>query len=326
MGVVVIGRNEGARLRACLESIAEYAAHAVYVDSGSRDDSIAIAAGFGVDIVALDSSRPFSAGRARNEGFARLLAKAPSVRFVQFVDGDCVIAPGWICAGARTLAARPECAAVMGVLVERRAGASIYSRLCAMEWRRSPGDLENCAYLSGISMVRTQVFRELGGFRPEVIAGQDTELGVRMALAGHAITVIEDSMASHDADMTTFRQWWRRAVRAGHAIGQRFDIHGRSALRDCARERNSTLLWGVALPVAILIAAYPSRGASLWLLAAYPALGVRVWKARRRLGDSFSDALLYAGAIVVGKFANALGLIRFLLNKRRGRYRIIEWK
>ena len=40
LGVVAIGRNEGERLRRCLESVRKQCAHVVYVDSGSKDGSV----------------------------------------------------------------------------------------------------------------------------------------------------------------------------------------------------------------------------------------------------------------------------------------------
>ena len=43
IGVVAIGRNEGERLRRCLESLDGHGLTVVYVDSGSTDDSVALA-------------------------------------------------------------------------------------------------------------------------------------------------------------------------------------------------------------------------------------------------------------------------------------------
>ena len=43
VGVVAIGRNEGARLRRCLTSLAGQCDRIIYVDSGSTDDSVAFA-------------------------------------------------------------------------------------------------------------------------------------------------------------------------------------------------------------------------------------------------------------------------------------------
>ncbi|MCR8526443.1 glycosyltransferase, partial [Escherichia coli] len=82
VGVVVIGRNEGARLIACLESLNASGCPIVYVDSGSVDGSQEAAVRLGAKLVALDVSRPFSAARARNEGFAELVGPASSLSYV----------------------------------------------------------------------------------------------------------------------------------------------------------------------------------------------------------------------------------------------------
>ena len=68
IAVVVIGRNEGERLRQCLMSIDKGVAGIVYVDSGSTDQSIALAESLGAQVVELDASIPFTAARARNVG------------------------------------------------------------------------------------------------------------------------------------------------------------------------------------------------------------------------------------------------------------------
>src|SRR2546429_9287388 len=96
VGVVAIGRNEGERLRVCLESALRASPHVVYVDSGSTDGSVAMARDLGVHVVELDLTIPFTAARARNAGFEKLVEIAPDVEFAQFADGDCEIVQGWV--------------------------------------------------------------------------------------------------------------------------------------------------------------------------------------------------------------------------------------
>ena len=96
IGLVVVGRNEGERLKRCLHSAMGVASCMVYVDSGSSDGSAEWAAGEGADVVALDMSQPFTAARARNAGLKRLRERHPSVQLVQFLDGDCEIIAGWL--------------------------------------------------------------------------------------------------------------------------------------------------------------------------------------------------------------------------------------
>ena len=94
LDAVVIGRNEGARLVACLASLRGAVRRVVYVDSGSTDRSVDAALAAGADVVRLDMTAPFTAARARNAGLAELAKAAPD--FVQLIDGDCTLDPDWL--------------------------------------------------------------------------------------------------------------------------------------------------------------------------------------------------------------------------------------
>ena len=326
VGVVVIGRNESKRLLLCLQSIRSSGCPVVYVDSGSTDLSVSIAQPM-VDIVhQLDPAKPFSAARARNEGVEQLCALFKEVELIQFIDGDCVLSEGWLQAASASLQCLPERAVVTGHLLECNPHLSIYNKLCEMEWKSAPGDFKNFGALGGIFMVRANVFKALNGFNAKVIAGEDSEFGVRLSLLGHKITKIDHVMATHDANMTTFAQWWTRAVRAGHAIGQRAHLNGKTIVKDCVQERKSTLFWGILIPMLVLILLIPSQGYSLILLLAYVVLAFKIFLFRRKQQDNNNDALIYAKFTVIGKVANGLGLLKFYFNKFKQRYEIIEYK
>jgi len=96
IGVVIIGRNEGERLTRCLKSLTTQSNQLVYVDSASTDDSVNMARSLGAEVVSLDMTMQFTAARARNEGFERMRKLYPQTEYVQFVDGDCEIAAGWL--------------------------------------------------------------------------------------------------------------------------------------------------------------------------------------------------------------------------------------
>ncbi len=326
VGIVVIGRNEGQRLLLSLQSMQASQCPIVYVDSGSSDDSISIATPLADVVHPLDSNKPFSAARARNEGFEKLTNLFKAIKFVQFVDGDCILSNGWLDAATSALAENDNRAAVVGHLHESNPHLSVYNRLCALEWKSSPGDLTNFGALGGISMIRMDVFKTLNGFMENVIAGEDSEFGVRLSLAGYRVTKINHDMAIHDANMTSFGQWWKRSVRAGHAIGQRAAMNGNTIVKDCVQERKSTLFWGVFLPALALILLIPTRGFSLFIAFAYILLGIKVFLQRRKQGESTGDAMVYAKFIVLAKFANGLGLIKFFVNRFKKRYEIIEYK
>jgi glycosyltransferase involved in cell wall biosynthesis len=326
MAAVVIGRNEGERLEQSLRSVRDAGLPLVYVDSGSSDGSPELARGLGVPVVDLDPVRPYSAARARNEGLEAALRRWPQIEYVQFLDGDCVLDPLFPAAAVATFKQEPDCAIVTGHLSERSPSGSAYHRLCAIEWRSPPGRIENFAALGGIMAARVAMLKKVGGFNEQVIAGEDSELGVRMALARHSVIKIDQPMAVHDAHMHRFGEWWRRSVRAGHAFAQRYAMHGRTRFRDCRRELISAIFWGGAVPAAVILLLWPTRGISLLLLAGYGLLAWRVYRYYVRSGIAASDAALAARFMIYSKFANFLGILRYCMNRLRGRFQIIEYK
>jgi GT2 family glycosyltransferase len=175
-------------------------------------------------------------------------------------------------------------------------------------------------------LARAAALEAVGGFNPAIIAGEDSELGVRLALAGHIVTKIDHEMAEHDAGIATFHQWWTRAVRAGHALSERYMLHGRSPIRDCRREFLSTLFWGFGMPLAAILPAYWTHGLSLLLLLGFPYLGWRIYRHHRNSGASSADASLGARFGLYSKFANALGMLRYLRRRLSGQVQIIEYK
>jgi GT2 family glycosyltransferase len=324
MGVVIIGRNEGERLARCLASVPR-ALPAVYVDSGSLDGSPALARAAGIAVVELDSSSPFTAARGRNAGLLWLSAKRPDLDFVQFLDGDCELTQGWADAAGAFLSSMPRGAAVFGRLRERNLRGSIYNLLCDLEWDEPPlGENPGCG---GIAMMRVAALREVGGFREDLIAGEEPELCVRLRERGWTIHRIAGDMATHDAAMTRFGQWWKRAVRAGHAYAEGARLHGRGPERHGLRPIVSALVWAIAIPVASFALAAPTRGWSLPLLLLYPLQWVRLTVQQLRRGREPAIARRYAGLLLVAKFAHVLGLMRFLARSvARRPARLIEYK
>jgi len=246
IGVVVIGRNEGERLRACLQAIPFGDCAVVYVDSGSTDGSLELARRFGAHGVALDMARPFTAARARNAGVAALLRAAPDVEFVQFLDGDCELARAWLASGLAFLQQHPRVAVVSGRVRERDPQRSVFNRLCDWEWDTPVGEASECG---GNALMRLAAFRAAGGFRDELIAGEEPELCVRLRRAGWKVHRIAGEMVLHDAAMTRFAQWWRRTTRSGHAFAEGAWLHGLTAgaPRGC-RETLRAVLYGGLLP------------------------------------------------------------------------------
>jgi GT2 family glycosyltransferase len=324
IGVIIIGRNEGQRLRRCLASVTGSAARVVYVDSGSSDGSPAAAREMGVDVVQLDTTIPFTAARARNTGMQRLRALDPAIELVQFVDGDCEVEPGWLTTAAAALADRPDVALVCGRRRERFPDASVYNRLCDLEWDTPIGEATECG---GDAAMRAAAFDQAGGYDPTLIAGEEPELCVRLRSRGWKIVRLDAPMTLHDAAMTRFGQWWKRNVRNGHAFAEGSAMHGRSPARHWVRQARSNWIWGAAVPMLAVAAAWPTRGLSLLLLGAYPVQAFRIYRSALRQGRSDRDAMLMGIFYTLGKFPAAVGQARYLLSRWRGRrLQLIEYK
>jgi GT2 family glycosyltransferase len=308
--IVVIGRNEGERLRAALGScVNERCAGRIFVDSGSSDQSVSIARSFGsaLEVHELDPARPFTAARGRNEGLEQLLKRVPDAEFVQFLDGDCVLAPQWIERALAYLTEHPDVGVLAGRLREDMREKNVYHRLADMEWDVPSGDVESTG---GICMMRVRAFREAGSFDPNIPAGEELNLALRIKAKGYRIVRIAEDMALHDIKMQHFKQWWKRAKRYGHATAESLYLYGIED-RQRRKELASILAWGVGLPSAAVMLALPTLGTSLGLLAGYPVLFMRVRKHRLRHGDRPDDAALYAGAQVLAKFAGVTGVAEF---------------
>lgn len=325
VGIVVIGRNEGARLRRCLGSVRQSGWPVVYVDSGSTDGSPATARELGADVVELDPARPFTAARGRNEGFARLLERHPEVELVQFLDGDTEVLEGWLDSAVDALARDPSVAAVCGRRRERHPEVSVYNLLCDIEWRTPVGEAQA---FGGDVMIRADDLRASGGYDGTLIAGEDPDLAVRLRLAGRRLLRLDHDMTLHDAALTRFSQWWTRALRGGWAYADGAQRFGDSPARHWRHEVRSNWAWGAALPALGVGLALPTLGASLWVAAGgYSVLFVKVLRDARRRGLSPKEARIYAAFAVLAKLPQAAGQARYWVQRATGKsHRLIEYK
>jgi GT2 family glycosyltransferase len=194
-----------------------------------------------------------------------------------------------------------------------------------MEWNTPVGEAKSCG---GDAIMRTSAFTSIGGYNPAFIAGEEPEFCVRLREKGWKIIRIDAAMTLHDAAMSRFGQWWKRAVRCGHAYAEGAALHGCGSDRHNVRPLQSILFWGITLPMLIAVLAWPTRGLSLLLLLGYLVLWYRVMRSRIGRGDKPGDGRLYATFCVLGKFAQARGVLMYSWNRwiRRQRSRLIEYK
>lgn len=314
LAAVVIGRNEGTRLVRCLAALAGQATPVIYVDSGSTDGSVAAAEAAGAHVVALDMARPFTAARARNAGLEVLRGMSPAP-FVQVIDGDCELRPGWAGAALDFLTAHPDVAVVAGRLRERFPDATLWNRLADAEWETPVGETDA---VGGIAVLRMAAVTAVGGYRESLIAGEEPEMCLRLRRAGWRIWRLDAEMALHDIAMTRLSQWWRRTRRHGHAIAEGAALHGRGPERYCVAQTRRALIWGGAVPLVALAGALVTP----WALGVFLLWPAQVLRLKQR-GDSWTEAFF----LTLGKLPEAQGVLGYALQRlRRHAPRIIEYK
>ena len=309
---VVIGRNEGARLAACLQSLIPQVRRVIYVDSGSTDGSETVARASGARVVALDMALPFSAARARNAGLTALADDPP--QFVQFVDGDCEVVGNWVAVALAGFAEHPEAVVICGRRRERHPEVSVYNRLCDAEWDTPIGEALACG---GDALMRFAAVQAAGGYDAGLIAGEEPDLCLRLRRGGGQVWRIDAEMTLHDATMLHFGQWWRRSKRAGHAFAEGAARYGHAPEKHWRREAQRALLWGIGLPLGGAIGLLITPWGGLILLA-WPLQMLRLSRSMGSAGAFFS---------VLGKLPEGLGALSYYWARlRRRRVGLIEYK
>lgn len=319
VGIVVIGRNEGERLVRCLASLDPKTHPVVYVDSASTDESVRNAEQAGADVIQLDMSTPFTAARARNQGWRHLKSKYPNLVYIQFIDGDCEMLKKWLNAATSFLDINPNVGVVFGTLIEKFPNASIYNYMCNAEWKRPSGEAYGCG---GIALMRLDVLVQVKGYNERFIASEEADLCIRMRKLDFIVVKINVDMALHDAAILLFSQWWKRCVRSGFSFALLAESEsGESSnrgLRGCIRP----FIWS-GIPVIILVLGLISP-IELLLFVYFPLQLIRMFIQKKDLSVSGLKSSFFN---LLSKFPEAIGVIKYLRSRLNNKSTaIIEYK
>lgn len=319
IAAIAIGRNEGDRLVRCLDSLIGDASPIIYVDSGSTDGSVEMARAKGVEVVTLDMTMPFTAARARNAGLARL-RELGATEYVQMVDGDCEVDPDWLKTAVAFLDKHLDVAVVCGRRRERNPHETTYNAHCDREWDTPIGSATACG---GDALMRVAAIEQVGGYNPDLIAGEEPEMCVRLRQSAWLIWRLDAEMTLHDAAMTRFGQFWKRARRAGHAFAEGAYMHGSLPEKHYVAQTKRAIIWGMAIPMAI---AFLAIVFGWWALALFGVYPLQIARLARKAGGGEAN-WQNATLLTIGKLAEAVGVIEFHLRRVMGkRSALIEYK
>ncbi len=335
IAVVIIGRNEGERLRACLTSVLTMnypreLVEVIYVDSSSTDDSVELARNMGVTTIVLTG--PTTAARGRNAGWTH--TQAP---FVLFLDGDTLLHADFVSRAVAHLQNSsdndPEhtklIAGVYGNRRETRTADSIYNAIFDLDWNAAPGD---SLFFGGDALVRREALSSVGGYNPLLIAGEEPDLCRRMRGLGNRIVHVDEPMTLHDLAMFTFNQYWRRSVRTGYAYAEISSKYATTTDPLWLAESRSNIVrgifwwWGPILAVFISILVHSIMPLAFFLLAAFALFARTALKTRHR-ASSIKLIIAYSLHSHLQQIPILFGQIRYRKQRRQGgNAAIIEYK
>jgi cellulose synthase/poly-beta-1,6-N-acetylglucosamine synthase-like glycosyltransferase len=330
IGVVIIGRNEGERLRDCLSSVLKmnYPAElldVLYVDSSSTDGSVALAEGMGVRTIVLEG--PTTAARGRNAGWTS--TDAP---FILFLDGDTLLHPEFVATALPHLA-DASVAGVYGDRREMRTDDSIYNAIFDMDWNAASSEGSSWSiFFGGDALVRRSALESVGGYNESLIAGEEPDMCRRMRGLGNRILHIDAPMTLHDLAMVKIKQYWRRSVRTGYAYAEISSMYADTTdpLWSAESRSNNTrgVFWtcGPAFALLLSLLMLSPLPILLFLMIALALFARTALKVRSRT-DSIKLLLAYSVHSHLQQIPIFFGQLRYRRQQQRGgKAAIIEYK
>ena len=208
VSITVIGFNEADNLIATFTAIKNInypknKIEIIYVDSGSTDNSVSIAAQY-TDNIFIENVNP-SAARNRNRG-----AKEASHDIVHFLDGDVELHPNYLTYAIKIIDSRAA-EAVCGKLLELNRNK--ISQIIASDWESRKQGYINSTHAGGTYLKKA--FLKCHGYNPKMKLGEETELGLRFTEKGYRIYYIEQPMGYHDYGINSMAQYIAKQVNNG---------------------------------------------------------------------------------------------------------------
>ena len=295
LGIVMIGLNVAANLRRLTEHWRGFPCDGiVYVDSGSRDESVAIARAAGWRVVSLSSEGVISAAAGRYAG--TLVCETD---WIFYLDGDMVPDLCSVAWQSAYLRSRSDVNVVgtTGDIVD------IYAPGDQRVRRQKSREGARAIWFGGAVILKRQAVLDAGNWNPNVHAEEEWDLDARLRQRGGRVLYFQGALAQHQTTRVPVGQVVARLVGlsdfrnprnggAGHVI--------RSALQ-------AGSLWQVisvkpevfALPLGTLIAIVLLWFAQ-WLAAASLYALLFVWVSARRGSQFLAVCYLTVPQMIIG--------------------------
>jgi len=187
------------------------------VDNYSNDQTTRIASDFGVRVIKIDKK---TIARSRNAG-----ALDTQTDLIAFLDADCIPSPYWL----KEAIAHFDSADVVAVGAypyvldaESNSLPKSWAALCSREKR----GVHSVDWLSTQNLiVRTSVFKKIGGFNETLVTCEDVDLGYR--LRNHGVILYDPKVAVyHLREPKTLKEFLKKEIWHGQSNISGFLSHG----------------------------------------------------------------------------------------------------
>lgn len=192
ISVIVIGRNEGSRLGACLSSVKSalkaLSHELIYVDSRSTDDSAALARSHGARCFVL-AAEDTTAGLGRYVGTQEARGE-----YLLFLDGDMLLQPGFVERAMMKMAADGydgACGIREDRYMKNGETVSVSSNYFQCTRERIVPEFGGAIFL------KAEALNACGGWSPDTIACEEAELHARLTACGKRIVELPIPMIIH---------------------------------------------------------------------------------------------------------------------------------
>ncbi|WP_199085342.1 glycosyltransferase [Bosea sp. ASV33] len=256
VSVILKTLNEEERIGAAIESVLAaldgIGGEVIVADGGSRDRTLAIAAGYPIRVVQLDAATAPSCGIGPQLGFQ--YSRAP---FICLMDGDMLLDPGFLPEALAFLTAHPRIAGVTGHVEEMNDTSLEYVR----RGRRISPENRTGAIdrMNGGGLYRRAAIEQAGYLSDRNLHGyEEFELGVRLRMHGWGLHRLDRRFVRHfghqlNAYALLLRRWKSGYLRG---IGELLRAAlGQPQWRQLVADLPELKLWaGVYLWLALIIA------------------------------------------------------------------------